>query len=85
MRSSGAFGASARPNDGSIKAVAGALRPGMKADIVVFNPVTINDRATYEKPAEEPEDVVHVIVNSESVLMNDKHTGRRPGTLVRRS
>ncbi len=62
----------------------GLIRPGMKADITVFDPIVINDTATYEEPVRKPEGVVHVIVNGEPVLMNGEHTGRKPGTLVRR-
>jgi len=61
----------------------GLIRPGMKADIVVFDPIVINDTATYEEPIREPEGVMHVIVNGEPVLMNGEHTSRKPGILVR--
>lgn len=60
----------------------GLLRPGMRADVAVFNPQTIIDRATYEKPHQYAEGVVHVIVNGKLVLNNGEHTGARPGMIL---
>jgi N-acyl-D-amino-acid deacylase len=57
----------------------GFLRPGLFADIVVFDPATIIDRATYEKPHQYAEGVRHVLVNGVPVLRNGEHTGARPG------
>jgi N-acyl-D-aspartate/D-glutamate deacylase len=62
----------------------GLLRPGAHADIVVFDPERIIDRATYEKPFQYSEGVVHVLVNGELVLEDGKHTGKRPGQVIRR-
>ena len=62
----------------------GILRPGMKADVVVFNPATIIDRATFEKPHQYAEGVSTVIVNGQVVLENGKMTGTRAGRTLRR-
>jgi len=62
----------------------GLLRPGCRADIVVFDPTLIRDTATYEEPARMPEGVVHVVVNGEPVLLNGEFTGAAPGSVLRR-
>jgi N-acyl-D-aspartate/D-glutamate deacylase len=46
----------------------GLLRPGMKADIVAFDPARVRDRATFEKPHQYAEGFSHVIVNGKVVL-----------------
>jgi N-acyl-D-amino-acid deacylase len=60
----------------------GALRPGWFADIVVFDPQTIADRATYEKPHQYAVGVQHVLVNGVPVLKDGEHTGAKPGRAV---
>lgn len=57
----------------------GLLEEGMFADIVVFDPETIADRATYEKPHQYAVGVRHVLVNGRLVLENGEHTGALPG------
>jgi len=57
----------------------GLLKPGMFADVVVFDPATIADRATYEKPHVYAEGVRHVFVNGVQVLKDGEHTGKTPG------
>jgi N-acyl-D-aspartate/D-glutamate deacylase len=57
----------------------GFLRPGMFADVVVFDPDTIADRATFEKPHQYAVGVRDVIVNGVIVLRNGDHTNARPG------
>ena len=57
----------------------GELRKGYYADMVVFDPKTIADRATYEKPHQYAVGVRHVFVNGVQVLKNGEHTGARPG------
>jgi N-acyl-D-amino-acid deacylase len=61
----------------------GLLRPGMKADLVVLDPATVRDRATYEKPHQYAEGVSLVLVNGEPVLDGDRMTGARPGRVLR--
>ena len=57
----------------------GFLRPGMFADIVIFDPATIADRATFEKPHQYAVGMRDVIVNGVAVLRNGEHTNARPG------
>ena len=61
----------------------GKLQKGFYADIVVFNPRTISDRATYEKPHQYATGMIHVFVNGTQVLKDGEHTGARPGRVVR--
>jgi dihydroorotase/N-acyl-D-amino-acid deacylase len=63
----------------------GLLRPGFKADIVVFNPASIQDRATFERPHQYATGVQLVIVNGDVVLRDGKMTGARPGRVLRGS
>ena len=46
------------------------LRPGAFADIVVFDPETVADRATFDSPREPPVGIEHVLVNGVSVVTN---------------
>jgi N-acyl-D-amino-acid deacylase len=62
----------------------GRLKPGGAADIVVFDPATIIDRATWTEPAQYPAGVDLVIVNGEVVVEKGEHTGRLPGRALRR-
>jgi N-acyl-D-amino-acid deacylase len=61
----------------------GRLEPGYFADIVVFDPKTIADRSTYEKPHQYATGVRHVWVNGMPVLKDGEHTGATPGRVVR--
>jgi dihydroorotase/N-acyl-D-amino-acid deacylase len=60
----------------------GLLRPGMKADITIFDPATIADKATFEKPHQYAEGVKDVIVNGQVILRDGKMTGARPGRVL---
>lgn len=62
----------------------GRIAPGFFADIVVFDPSTIADRATYEKPHQYAVGVRHVFVNGTQVIRDGEHTGAKPGRVVRR-
>lgn len=57
----------------------GFLEPGMFADVVVFDPDSITDVATYEKPQQYSVGVKHVFVNGVQVLRDGEHTGAKPG------
>lgn len=61
----------------------GKLQPGYFADVVVFDPKNVNDLATFEKPHQYAEGVVHVWVNGQQVLQNGVHTGAMPGRFVK--
>jgi len=61
----------------------GLLREGMKADIVVFDPATIADLATFERPHQLSVGVRHVLVNGVEVVRDGAHTGAKPGQVVR--
>jgi N-acyl-D-amino-acid deacylase len=61
----------------------GVLGPGYYADVVVFDPATIRDNATFEKPQQLSTGVRDVFVNGVQVLKDGKHTGSKPGRFVR--
>lgn len=61
----------------------GFLKKGYFADVVVFDPDTIADHATFEEPHQYSTGMVHVFVNGEHVLRNGEHTGATPGRVVR--
>ncbi len=57
----------------------GFLKEGMFADVVVFDPATIADHATFEKPQQYATGVKHVFVNGVQVIKDGEHTGAKPG------
>jgi len=61
----------------------GELREGYFADIVIFDPERITDNASFEEPHQYATGMVHVFINGEQVLRNGKHTGAKPGRVVR--
>lgn len=61
----------------------GSLQPGYFADVVIFNPETIQDHATFEEPHQLATGVNHVFVNGVQVLANGTHTGAMPGSVLR--
>jgi len=61
----------------------GLLRENMFADVVVFDPETITDHATFEEPHQLSSGVHHVWVNGAQVVRDGEHTGARPGRFVR--
>jgi N-acyl-D-aspartate/D-glutamate deacylase len=61
----------------------GLLRAGNFADVVVFDPDKVIDRATYEKPFQYSDGIIHVLVNGKLVLDQGKHTGEHPGRALR--
>ncbi|MBW3558335.1 MAG: D-aminoacylase [Proteobacteria bacterium] len=61
----------------------GALKPGFFADVVVFDPASIKDNATFEKPQQFATGVSHVLVNGALTLSDGEPTGQRAGRVVR--
>ncbi len=61
----------------------GELRAGYFADVVVFDPATIADHATFDKPHQYSTGMRHVFVNGTQVLRDGEHTGATPGRVVR--
>ena len=61
----------------------GRLQEGYYADVVVFDPATIRDYATFVEPHQYATGMVHVFVNGEQVLRDGEHTGATPGRVVR--
>ncbi len=61
----------------------GILRPGMAADIVIFDEKTVADRATFEQPKQYPAGIEYVIVNGQVVIEKGNHNGAKPGRVLR--
>ena len=61
----------------------GELKQGYYADVVVFDPETIQDHATFVEPHQYSTGMIHVFVNGEQVLQDGEHTGATPGRVVR--
>lgn len=61
----------------------GILRPGMKADITLFNPLTVRDVSTFVDPTHYSEGVQYVFVNGQAVVSNGAITAARPGDVIR--
>ena len=62
----------------------GVLREGAPADVVVFDPQTVADRATFEAPIQAPDGIPHVFVNGIPVIENHEPTAHRPGQVLSR-
>jgi len=62
----------------------GVLRPGMDADLVVFDPEVVESPATYENPKQYPRGIPHVVVEGEPVVSDGEVTGRMPGRVIRK-
>ena len=62
----------------------GVVAPGMVADMVVFDPITVLDRATFKRPKLVSEGIIHVLVNGKFVLKNKMATRNRPGIFLHR-
>ncbi|MFM8346592.1 MAG: N-acyl-D-amino-acid deacylase family protein [Bacteroidota bacterium] len=61
----------------------GLLKPGFFADLAIFDPQAIADRATFEDSHAYAEGMIHVFVNGVQVLENGNHTGKMPGRVIR--
>jgi N-acyl-D-amino-acid deacylase len=62
----------------------GLVRPGYAADLVLFDPETIGDRADYADPHRYSQGVIHLLVDGKAVIRDGKSTGVRPGRLLRK-
>ncbi|ADD07514.1 homolog to D-aminoacylase (plasmid) [Natrialba magadii ATCC 43099] len=62
----------------------GVLRPGMDADLVVFDPSRVDSPATYEQPRQFPTGISQVLINGEFAVRDGDTTGSLPGTVVRK-
>jgi len=62
----------------------GLLREGMKADLVIFNPETVADKATFEKPHQYPEGIPYVIINGQVSLDNGEFQHLKAGQVLRK-
>lgn len=60
----------------------GVLRPGMAADITIFDPEKVSDKATYEDPTQYPVGIPYVLVNGTVVIDQGRHTGALPGRVL---
>ncbi|MEJ2634382.1 MAG: D-aminoacylase [Calditrichia bacterium] len=63
----------------------GRLREGYFADVVVFNPETVIDRATYIEPHQYPAGIEYVLVNGKITIAKGEHTGAHAGSVLRKS
>ena len=63
----------------------GRIARGMKADLVVFDADTVKDRATFENPHQYPAGIEYVLVNGSLVVEKGRHTGARPGKVLRKT
>ncbi len=63
----------------------GLLRPGMYADVVLFDPQRIQEHSTYERPLQLSTGVSTVLINGVEVVRDGRHTGAKPGRIVRGS
>ncbi len=61
----------------------GLLSEGFFADVVVFDPETVRDRASYQEPHQPSAGMLHVVVNGVPVVRDGSHTGAKPGVTVR--
>jgi N-acyl-D-amino-acid deacylase len=62
----------------------GRLQTGYAADVVIFDPATVGDTATFERPHAFPSGVPFVLVNGVAVVRDGQHTGAKPGRTIRR-
>ena len=63
----------------------GMLKQGMKADVTVFDPQRVIDKATFEDPHQYSEGIEYVVVNGVPVLEGNRHLGTRPGRILRKA
>jgi N-acyl-D-amino-acid deacylase len=61
----------------------GAIREGLKADVTIFNEERLDDVASYENPTAYPTGIDYVLVNGRMVIDQGRHTGAKPGSVLR--
>jgi N-acyl-D-amino-acid deacylase len=61
----------------------GEIKVGNYADIVIFDPASVQDQATYEKPHQYATGITDVFINGTQVLKNNEHTGAMPGRFLK--
>ena len=61
---------------------ASGLKAGMKADIAIFDPATVRDKATYQQPHQYAEGFSYVLVNGQVIVENGEMTEARPGRVL---
>ena len=61
----------------------GLIRPGLAADLVIFDPAEVSDKATYDNPHQYANGIFHVIVNGNLVIHQATHSGARPGRILK--
>jgi len=62
----------------------GLIKPGLAADLVIFDPAEVSDKATYKNPHQYAKGIYHVIVNGQFVVRDAIHTGARPGWVLKK-
>ena len=63
----------------------GQIKEGNFADLVVFDPDKVIDKATWKDPHQYPQGIGHVIVNGQVVIQAGEHTGKLPGKIIKKS
>lgn len=61
----------------------GLVKPGLAADLVIFDPAAVSDKATYDQPHQYANGIFHVIVNGNLVVHQATHSGARPGRILK--
>ena len=61
----------------------GELKAGYYADIIIFDPAKVKDNATFDKPHQYSDGMIHVFINGVQVLKDGEHTGKKPGRFVK--
>ncbi len=61
----------------------GLVKPGLAADLVIFDPTAVSDKATYDQPHQYANGIFHVIVNGNLVVHQATHSGARPGRILK--
>jgi N-acyl-D-amino-acid deacylase len=62
----------------------GLIRTGHHADLVLFDPATVRDAATFDEPRQQAEGIPYVLVGGTAVIADGRHTGALPGRSLRR-